>query len=101
MLQTQQISQLVEVGDCDYIFFIRIIIDITFIVRQSQPNILTIVKIIVEFVLSLNLLLKQLIVLHVPWGLGFEIYLRFLSLKESISEMDTDLRSLAWKKKPN
>ena len=66
MLQTQQISQLVEVRDCDYIFFIRIIIDITFVVRQSQPNILTIVKIIVEFVLSLNLLLKQLIVLHVP-----------------------------------
>ena len=96
MLQKQQISQLVvEVGDCNYIFFIRIIIDITFIVRQSQPNILTIVK----FVVSLNLLLKQLIILHVPWGLGFEIYLRFLSLKESISEMDTDLRSLAWKKK--
>ena len=95
MLQKQQISQLVEVGDCDYIFFIRIIIDITFIVRQSQPKILTIVK----FVVSLNLLLKQLIILHVPWGLGFEIYLRFLSLKESISEMDTDLRSLAWKKK--
>ena len=99
MLQTQQISQLVEVGDCDYIFFIRIIIDITFIVRQTQPNILTIVKNIVEYVISLNLLLKQLIIPHVPWGLGFEIYLRFLSLKESISEMDTDLRSLAWKKK--